>query len=145
MSQATPAAVPGLPTALQVAAGWRSSYALLADGSVWAWGRNDQGQLGAIFGGASGELTAHHRASPVRIVSFPSDTEMRLSPGSAMALTMFVVLRDGTAMGSGWNLYGQMGTGDTTNVVIASPIRGLGGGILEIARGGGHTLVLKGG
>ena len=66
------------------------------------------------------------------------------------------------AMGSGANWIGQLGngqsgtgnswseTGDQTyedisaNVLTAGAIPELGGGIVEIARGYGHTLVLKG-
>ena len=62
---------------------------------------------------------------------------------------MFVVAADGTAMGSGRNRYGRLGNGEATTsspwgVVTAGAIPELGGGIVEIARGVGHTLVLKG-
>ena len=68
----------------------------------------------------------------------------RLPPGGARARTVFVVAADGTAMGSGYNGDGQLGNGGTGNVVTAGAVPELGGGIVEIARGGGHTLVLKG-
>ena len=136
-SQATPATVSALPSAaVQIAAGKESSYAMLVDGSVWAWGRNAQGQLGA------GTSTA--RLSPVRIEGYGADTAMRLPPGGTNAVTMFVVAADGTAMGSGRNWDGQLGNGGTDNVLTAGAIPELGGGIVEIARGQYHTLVLKG-
>ena len=69
---------------------------------------------------------------------------MRLPPGGAGADTMFVVAADGTAMGSGANAYGQLGNGGRSNVLTAAAIPELGGGIVEIARGWRHTLVLKG-
>ena len=136
-SQATPTAVSALPSAaVQIAAGIFSSYAMLVDGSVWAWGRNDDGQLG--------DGTTTNRHSPVRIEGYGADTAMRLPPGGARALTMFVVAADGTAMGSGRNSYGQLGNGGTSSVLTAGAIPELGGGIVEIARGEYHTLVLKG-
>ena len=137
--QATPATVSALPSAaVQIAAGGWSSYAMLVDGSVWAWGYNAWGQLG--------DGTTTNRLSPVRIEGYGADTAMRLPPGGAYG-TMFVVAPDGTAMGSGENNNGQLGNGESgsgTNVRTAGAIPELGGGIVEIARGGGHTLVLKG-
>ncbi len=41
-----PAAVPGIGTATAVAAGEEHSLALLANGTVMAWGDNESGQLG---------------------------------------------------------------------------------------------------
>ena len=135
--QATPATVSALPSAaVQIAAGSSSSYAMLVDGSVWAWGRNHYGELG--------DGTTTNRLSPVRIEGYGADTAMRLPPGGAAASTMFVVAADGTAMGSGRNNKGQLGNGGTGNVRTAGAIPELGGGIVEFARGERHTLVLKG-
>ena len=136
--QATPYTVSVLPSAaVQVAAGYMSSYAMLVDGSVWAWGWNYYGQLG--------DGTTTERLSPVRIEGYGADIAMRLPPGGEMdeVNTMFVVAADGTAMGSGDNRYGQLGNGGTDDVLTAGAIPELGGGIVEIARGGSHTLVLK--
>ena len=135
--QATPATVSALPSAaVQIATGTSSSYAMLVDGSVWAWGRNGYGQLG--------DGTRADNLSPVRIEGYGADTAMRLPPGGAYAYTMFVVAADGTAMGSGRNDNGQLGNGGTDSVLTAGAIPELGGGIVEIARGDLHTLVLKG-
>ena len=63
--QATPYTVSALPSAaVQIAAGSSSSYAMLVDGSVWAWGSG-------------------HGSSPVRIEGYGADTAMRLPPGGA--------------------------------------------------------------
>ena len=120
---------------MQIAAGSGASYALLDDGGVWAWGSNSVGQLG--------DGTTTHRLSPVRIEGYGADTAMRLPPGGNQAWHMFVVVADGTAMGSGSNSNGQLGNGGTDNVLTAGAIPELGGGIVEIARGSDHTLVLK--
>ena len=88
------------------------------------------------------------RLSPMRIEGYGADTAMRLPPGGAVtgarAPTMFVVAADDTAMGSGANYDGQLGNGGTDTVLTAGAIPELGGGIVEIARGFYHTLVLKG-
>ena len=124
---------------------------MLVDGSIWAWGSNGYGYLG--------DGTTRRRLSPVRIEGYGADTAMRLPPGGNQAWHMFVVAADGTAMGSGGNWYGQLGNGescrewhssvssictDSPDVVTAGAIPELGGGIVEIARGQYHTLVLKG-
>ena len=79
--QATPYTVSDLPTAaVQIAAGVATSYALLDDGYVWAWGSG-------------------HSNSPARIDAYGVDATRRLH-GSPMD-SVFVVLADGTAMRNG--------------------------------------------
>ena len=55
--------------ALQVAMGETTQYALLEDGTVVAWGTNDEGQLGNGPMGASGELGRYPKPTitPVRV------------------------------------------------------------------------------
>ena len=118
---------------------------MLVDGSVWAWGDNQFGQLGdGCVEDSRPPRTECDRLSPVRIEGYGADTAMRLPPGGASGSTMFVVAADGTAMGSGQNMHGQLGNGGTDGVLTAGAITELGGGIVEIARGQYHTLVLKG-
>lgn len=75
--QAIPYTVSALPAAaVQIAAGSISSYALLNDGTVWAWGWNADGQLG--------DGTTVDRLSPVVIGNYGTDTGMQLSQGSAV-------------------------------------------------------------
>src|SRR6185295_19712490 len=51
-----PIAVKGLPGhAIGIAAGLDFSVALESDGSVWAWGQNDRGQLGSGTNTQSGK------------------------------------------------------------------------------------------
>jgi alpha-tubulin suppressor-like RCC1 family protein len=55
-----PVKITGLSQVTAIAAGWDSSVAILANGaSVWAWGGNDDGQLG------DGTLAGH--STPVRV------------------------------------------------------------------------------
>jgi hypothetical protein len=81
----------------------------------------------------------------VQIEGYGADTAMHLPPDGALAGgTMFVVVADGTAMGSGWNNGGRLGNGGTAHVLTAGAIPELGGGVVQIARGYDHTLALKG-
>lgn len=61
MSQ-TPLPVPGLPPIREVAAGGHLGHTLAVaqDGSLWAWGRNDSGQLG--------DGTRTDRATPIQVL-----------------------------------------------------------------------------
>lgn len=66
--QPTPLAVPGLSEVVAVEASNSSGYALKANGTVWAWGNGDDGQLGdgAL---ASSLTTAMQVKLPGRIVA----------------------------------------------------------------------------
>ena len=57
--QATPTQIPGLSGIIAIGGGMAHSHAIAGDGTVWAWGGNDWGQLG------DGTTTA--RSQPVRI------------------------------------------------------------------------------
>lgn len=46
-----PTVVPGVPSAVDIAAGQRHSCALTASGDVFCWGSNQNGQLGVAVGG----------------------------------------------------------------------------------------------
>ncbi len=65
----TPAQVAGLSEVIEIDAGNGSGYALKADGTVWAWGTNKQGQLGN--GGRTGTAPVSRVGIPngVRIVA----------------------------------------------------------------------------
>ena len=107
------AAVPGITSAVAVAAsifGGRSdaadflilvdhgsSFALLNDGTLRAWGFNEQGQLGD----GSNEL----RPSPVSVPGLAGVTAVSAGRDHALAL-----LSDGTVRAWGANDFGQLGT-----------------------------------
>lgn len=58
-NRSTPVKVVGLPTNIvQVSAASATSYALTADGNVWAWGRNQYGNLGNGTAGTSTTVNA---------------------------------------------------------------------------------------
>jgi alpha-tubulin suppressor-like RCC1 family protein len=70
---------------------------------VYAWGRNDYGQLG--------DGTFEPRLSPVKVVGLPGNVR-QLSAGSFHSLAL---MSDGTVWAWGYNSKGQLGNGNTTN------------------------------
>ena len=63
-TQAIPAPVRGLPAIHAIAAGYAHSLALDAAGAVWAWGRNETGELG--------DRGFERNAVPVRVAGLPA-------------------------------------------------------------------------
>lgn len=101
-----------------IASGLRSTYALGADGSVWAWGANNDGQLG--LGHDSSQRTPANVSGVADVVSISTDR----SSGKSCTLA---VKADGSlwAWGSGWR--GQMGDGATERAPIPRQVPGVSG------------------
>ena len=110
--------------------GWYFSVALKSDGTVWAWGQNDEGQLG--------DGTTIDRTTPAQVQSLSGITE--LSSGSKHCLAL---KSDGTVWAWGWNEYGQLGDGTTVNRTTPVRVPGL-SGVTAVASGiYGSSLALK--
>src|SRR2546422_347526 len=80
-------ASPNLANVVGVAAGLYHSLAVRADGTVWAWGGNGNGQLG--------DGTNTQRLSPVQVVGLTGVTQVSAGNNFSMALKT-----DGGASGS---------------------------------------------
>ena len=96
--------LPSGVTPVAVLAGWYYSFALGADGTLYAWGGNVQGQLGL------GNTTSE--SLPVK-VPFPSGVTKwtGMYGGIYFAAAMG---NDGNLYESGYNQYGQLGNGTAT-------------------------------
>ncbi|MGY1552354.1 RCC1 domain-containing protein [Microbacterium sp. A588] len=100
---------PGV-TFTQVSAGREHSVALAEDGTAYAWGENNLGQLGD---GTSGDSLV-----PVR-VDMPDGVKFtQVSAGGSHSVA---VTADGTAYAWGDNSRGQMGTGEGS-VIVRAPV-----------------------
>jgi alpha-tubulin suppressor-like RCC1 family protein len=129
-SSSTPVQVTGLTGITAVEAGNSFSLALRGDGTVWAWGRNDYGQLG------NGSTSAS--TTPVQVSGLTNVTAIAADEGdSALAL-----LADGTVWAWGYNYFGQLGNGTTTNSLVPVQVPGL-VGVKAIAIAVSHGLALR--
>jgi len=129
-----------LPAAIAVAAGLNAAYAIAADGSVWAWGTNANGQLG--IGSTTNQFFAVqvHDVGDVGLLS-------GVSAIAATGSTAYALKDDGSVLAWGQNAGGQVGDGTTTQRRTPVQVPGLGpGSALWIAAiaGGGAALKTDG-
>jgi len=98
------------------------------DGSVWAWGQNDYGQLG--IGNNSEQLT------PVKINSLTNIAAVAVGDNHSLALD-----KDGSVWAWGKNDLYQLGNDSTINSNI--PIKIITGNIKDISSAANYSLALK--
>lgn len=118
-----PVRVPGLTGVTSVAQGLGSKYALLADGTVWAWGANSHGELG--------NGTTDGSSTPVQVSGLTGVKAIAAYQNSAYA-----VLADGTVSAWGSNFYGQLGNGTQSTNGTSTPVQVPGlAGVADITAG----------
>ncbi len=126
-----PLAVRGLAhRAIGIAAGGDFSVALESDGSVWAWGQNDRGQLG--------NGTKVQSGKPARVTGL-TGRFVAVAAGESFALAL---RSDGTVWGWGDDYQGQLGNGSNDDTTTAVEVSGLTGRVVSIACGFNHSLAV---
>jgi alpha-tubulin suppressor-like RCC1 family protein len=106
-----------------VAAGWDHAVGLKADGTLWAWGSNDYGQLGTL-------------TTPVVPIQIGAGyTSVAAGNGHTVALKS-----DGSLWAWGRNINGQVGDGTTSSRY--APVQ-IGSGYASIAAGTKFTLAVR--
>ncbi|OJT25061.1 hypothetical protein BO221_11820 [Archangium sp. Cb G35] len=125
-----PAQVPGLTDAVSGALGFSHSLVLKADGSVVAFGKNNNGQLG--------DGTTTDRDYPVPVLGLTD--VMKLAGGSQQSVAL---TRDGLVWVWGNNNFGNLGQGTEDSEAHAEPaqVPGL-SSVVDIASGRDHVLAL---
>lgn len=126
----TPGVVPGLSGVTAIAAGCNSSYALLSNGTVDAWGYNYYGELG--------DGTNTERKVPVPVAGLENVVAISAGCDYAMAL-----LKNGTVEAWGYGDYGELGTGKAKEQLTPEVVPGV-SGVVSIAAGGYFGLALLG-
>jgi alpha-tubulin suppressor-like RCC1 family protein len=127
-----PVPVSGLTSVRSVDASYASAFALLEDGTVWAWGANYYGILG--------NGTDANSSTPVQVTGLNGVESVITSNWAAYAL-----LADGTVWAWGYNFYGQLGNGTTTNSSIPIQVAGLTGvKSLETTQSGVYAVLVDG-
>src|SRR5262249_46583035 len=128
VNKTTPIQVPGLANIIGIAAGWNHSVALRSDGTVWAWGSGQYGQLG------NGQPI--DMAIPVPVLGLNNVTSIAAGFVHTLALKS-----DGTVWAWGYNSSGQLGDNSTLNSAVPVQVLNL-SGVAEIAAGYVHNVAL---
>jgi len=106
-------------------AGGNSSMAIKTDGTLWAWGNNATSQLG--------NGTQVDQSSPIQVMQQrPEKTLTHVTPlkpleniaAAALSSHVLALGKDGTLWTWGFNMYGQLGTGNTTNRPLPAVLAG---------------------
>ncbi|RZD44960.1 MAG: hypothetical protein CXT68_08985 [Methanobacteriota archaeon] len=122
-------------TAVAISSGYYHTCAILDDGSVSCWGDNRYGQLGD-------ETTITNRNTPSQTSSLGTGrTAIAISSGSSHTCA---ILDDGTVSCWGYNGYGGLGDGTTTqrNTPTQTSSLGTGRTAVAISSGGYHTCAI---
>ena len=136
--QSAPVSVGGVSGATAISAGDYHSLALLADGTVMAWGENNEGELG----NGTPTTTGCHCIDTPAPVSGLSNV-VAISSGYAHNVAL---LANGTVMAWGFNGNGELGTGTVSTtgcrcIDTPVPVSGL-SGVTAITGAGGGSLAL---
>ena len=118
---------------MAIAAGYYHSLFVKTNGSLWAMGRNNNGQLGdGTFGNSASNFSTNR---PEQIVT-SGVTAVAAGRGHSLFLKS-----DGSLWAMGWNVAGQLGDGSYNSSNLPEQI--LPGGVAAIAAGFGHSLLIK--
>ena len=104
-----------------------SSFFIKTDGSLWAMGKNQQGQLG--------DGTSQDKHSPVKIVD---DGVIAVSAGSSHSMFL---KSDGSVWAMGHNIYGKLGNGTAQS--SNTPVKVVDGGVIALTAGDNHSQIVK--
>jgi alpha-tubulin suppressor-like RCC1 family protein len=117
---------------VSVEAGYRHTVALKSDGSLWAWGNNEYGQLG----------DGDNPFTDTTIPNYMGADDDWIAIAAYFYQT-FGLKSDGTLSSWGYNNSGQLGDGTTTDKNTPTIITDIGSHWKTSAAGGHHTVAVK--
>lgn len=116
---------------VSIAAGDHNAYVLKADGSVWAWGYNQDGEVG---NGSTVDMNV-----PVAVTGLSSGVKAI----AAGEYNGYALKSDGTVWAWGYNGAGGLGNGTDTNTYLPVMVESLGDmAVIAIAAGGESAYAL---
>ena len=118
---------------VEINCGYYNIAGLKDDGTLWTWGKNDQGGLG--------DNTTVYKSSPVQTIA--GGTDWKTMVVGTYYEHCAAIKNDGTLWLWGHNEYGEIG--DETTVDKSSPVQTIAGGTdwKQVASGGSHTAAIK--
>lgn len=114
-----------------VSAGFSHTLALSSDGTVWAWGYNDFGQIG------DGNTSSYVRPVPVKVLNLGDVVAVSAGRSHSLALSS-----DGTVWAWGGNADGELGNGSTASSPLPVRVPGL-DGVVAVEAGYSSSLALR--
>ncbi|HVW29511.1 MAG TPA: hypothetical protein VHC69_29305 [Polyangiaceae bacterium] len=130
-TSSVPVSIDGVGPIKALAGGGAHSLALGTDGTVYAWGSNQRGQLGV------GDVTLRRTPTVVPLAA------KAIAIGAGAAHSLAVTEGDGQVWTWGWNVFGGLGNGEQGQPTQAypNPGRALGvTGVDQVAGGDFHSL-----
>ncbi len=124
-----PRLIPDVKQPVDVAAGFFHTLVLDADGRVWTWGSNDNGELG--------RGTESMSEPPSRVPDL--ENVCAIAAGQYFSVA---VLKDGTVWAWGANRGGELGDGTTEDRSRPVQVRGI-GDVIDVAAGRSFVIALK--
>lgn len=132
-----PVKVEGLTGVSQISAVNTQTIALMNNGTVYAWGRNQYGQLGNVTNCG----TDDPNPTPLEVEGLTGVVQVSTNGAHTVALK-----DDGTVYAWGYNRYGQLGnaTNSGTNTPTPTPLQVTEFmGVIQVIAGGYYTVALK--
>ncbi|AEC02728.1 fimbrillin family protein [Parasphaerochaeta coccoides] len=134
----TPVKVTSMGAAVKaVSAGSYHTMILKKDGTLWATGRNNYGQLG--------DGTTDSKGMPVQVKASttPNDFMTDVEAVSTGVYHTMILKKDGTLWATGYNEYGQLGDGTSNDRSTPVQVLSMGADVAAVSAGENHTMILK--